>query len=127
MDSFWDFFWLMISTFLFFGYLIVLFQIIIDLFRDHTVSGMAKAVWVFGLIILPLLTALAYLITRGGGMAQRQMSSVQAAQRDTERYIQSVAGGGSSPSEEIAKAKGLLDAGTITAAEYESLKAKALG
>ncbi|MGD9961026.1 SHOCT domain-containing protein [Nocardioides sp.] len=127
MDSFWDFFWLMISTFLFFGYLVVLFQIIIDLFRDHSVSGLAKALWVFGLLILPLLTALAYLITRGGGMAHRQMASMQAAQRDTEAYIQSVAGGGSSPSEEIAKAKALLDSGTISASEYDALKAKALG
>jgi hypothetical protein len=126
MDSFWDFFWLMISTFLFFGYLVVLFQIIIDLFRDHTVSGVAKALWVFGLLVLPLLTALAYLVLRGGGLAQRQLSSLQAAQRDTEAYIQSVAGGGSSPSEEIARAKALLDAGTISAAEYDSLKAKAL-
>ena len=126
MDSFWDFFWLMIWSFLFFSYLMVMFQIVIDLFRDSTVSGAAKAVWVFGLIMLPFLTALIYLVQRGGGMAERQMSSHQAAQRQTETYIQSVAGGGSSPSEEISKAKALLDAGTITAQEYDTLKARAL-
>jgi hypothetical protein len=127
VDSFSDFFWLMISTFLFFGYLIVLFQIIIDLFRDHTVSGGAKALWVLGLLVLPLLTALVYLFSRGGGMAQRQIATYQSAQRDTEAYIQSVAGSGSSPSEEIARAKALLDSGTITPLEYDALKAKALG
>ncbi|MGD9962013.1 SHOCT domain-containing protein [Nocardioides sp.] len=125
MDSFWDFFWLMISAFLFFGYLMVLFQILIDLFRDHSVSGGMKAVWVFGLVILPFLTALIYLFARGGGMAQRAMAEHQNARQQTEAYIQSVAGG-ASPSEEIAKAKALLDSGTISSSEYDALKARAL-
>jgi hypothetical protein len=127
MDSFWDFFWFMVATFLFVGYLVVLFQIVVDLFRDRSVGGVAKAVWVLCLLFLPFLTALVYLIVRGGGMAERQVASMRAAQQETETYIKSVAGGGgSSPAAEIAHAKELLDAGTITQTEYEALKAKAL-
>ncbi len=75
MDSFWDFFWFIISFFLLMAYLMVLFQIVVDLFRDHTVGGGMKAVWVLGLIFLPILTALIYLIARGGGMAERAMAA----------------------------------------------------
>lgn len=126
MDSFWDFFWLMIMTFLFIGYLLVLMQIVGDLFRDRSVSGATKAVWILCLLVFPMITALVYLITRGDGMAERQVSSYQSAQRDAESYIQSVAGTSASPAEEITKAKSLLDAGTISQAEYDALKAKAL-
>ena len=127
MDSFWEFFWFMLTTFFLVAYLMILFQIIRDLFRDHSVSGGMKAVWVVGLIFLPLLTAVVYLIARGPGMAQRQVADVTAAQESAEAYIRSVAGGGSSPSDEIARAKALQDAGTISTEEYERLKAKALG
>ena len=67
MDSFWDFFWFIISFFLLVAYLMVLFQIVIDLFRDHTVGGGMKALWVVGLIFLPILTAVIYLIARAAG------------------------------------------------------------
>jgi Short C-terminal domain/Phospholipase_D-nuclease N-terminal len=124
VDSFWDFFWLMIMTFLFVGYLIVLLQIVSDLFRDSSVSGGVKAVWIFCLLFFPMITALVYLIARGSGMAERQAAIYKSAQRDAESYIQSVAG--TSPAEEITKAKSLLDAGTISQEEYDALKAKAL-
>ena len=78
------------------------------------------------LIIFPLLTSLIYLIARGHGMAERQVSAVQAAQADADAYIRSVAATGS-PAEEIAKAKALHDSGAINDEEYASLKAKALG
>ncbi|PJJ56773.1 phospholipase D-like protein [Mumia flava] len=125
MDDFWDFFWLMIWAFLFVAYLIVLFQIITDLFRDHELSGWWKAVWVFFLIVVPFLTALVYLIARGPGMARRQMAAAQQAKDATDSYIQQVAG--QSPADEIASAKALLDAGTITQDEFDHLKAKAMG
>ncbi len=115
MDSFWDFFWLMITTFLFIGYLVVLMQIVGDLFRDRSVSGGAKAIWIFCLLFFPMITALVYLITRGDGMAERTRDS----------FSQSV-GSSASPAEEITKAKTLLDAGTISQEEYDALKAKAL-
>ena len=125
MDSFWDFFWFIISFFLLMAYLMVLFQIVIDLFRDHTVGGGMKAVWVVGLIFLPVLTAVIYLIARGSGMAERAMAAAQGAQQDADAYIRSVAAS-SSPADEIARAKSLLDSGAITADEFEKLKAKAL-
>nr|WP_221199729.1 SHOCT domain-containing protein [Nocardioides soli] len=109
------------------AYLVVLFQILTDLFRDKGTSGWMKAVWVFFLIILPLITSLVYLIARGHGMAERNVAAMKAAQADTDAYIRSVSSGAGSPAEEIARAKALLDAGTINQAEYESLKAKALG
>ena len=126
MDSFWDFFWFIISFFLLMAYLVVLFQILTDLFRDKATSGWAKAVWVFFLIFLPILTSLVYLIARGQDMAERNISAAQAAQADADAYIRSVATS-SSPSEEIAKAKALHDSGAITQEEYAALKAKALG
>ncbi len=125
--SFWDIIWFIILSFAFIAYLMVLFNIIFDLFRDHQVSGLGKAVWMILLIFFPFLTAIVYLIVRGGGMAERHNRDVQAVQASQAEYIKSVAGsGGTSPTEEITKAKGLLDAGAITQAEFDSLKAKAL-
>ena len=126
MDSFWDFFWFIISFFLLMAYLVVLFQILTDLFRDHQTSGWVKAFWVFFLIILPLITSLVYLIARGQGMAERNIAAVKSAQASQEEYIRSVSGGGASPSDEIARAKTLLDSGAISQAEFDTLKAKAL-
>ena len=123
--GFWDFFWLLIWGYFFFAYLIVMFRIITDLFRDPEVGGWLKAIWFIGLIVLPFLTALAYLITRGRGMAERQMAAVREAQGETDQYIQSVAGR-TNPAEQIASAKALLDAGTITQPEFDQLKVKAL-
>jgi hypothetical protein len=123
--SFWDLIWWFLWAFVFFAYLMALFSIIGDLFRDHKLSGGWKAVWIFFLIFFPVITALIYLIARGGGMAKRNVEAAQAYKGAQDEYIKSVAGT-SSPSEEIAKAKQLLDAGTITPAEYEAIKSKAL-
>ena len=126
MDSFWDFFWFILSFFLLMAYLVVLFQILTDLFRDREVSGWLKAVWVLLLIFFPIITSLVYLITRGQGMTERGAATMRAAQADTDAYIRSVASNGGSPSDEIARAKGLLDSGAISQAEFDRLKAKAL-
>jgi len=126
VDSFWDFFWFIISFFLLMAYLVVLFQILTDLFRDRETGGVKKAIWVFFLIILPLITSLVYLIARGQSMAERNIAAVQAAQSDTESYIRSVSASAGSPADEIGRAKGLLDSGAITQAEFDALKAKAL-
>jgi hypothetical protein len=123
--NFGDFFWLLIWSFVFVFYLMILFQIIRDLFRDRDLSGWWKALWIIALIFVPFLTALIYLIVRGRGMAERQAGEVQQAQAATDSYIQEVAGRGN-PAEQIATAKRLLDDGTITAAEFERLKAAAL-
>ena len=122
--SIWDlmawFFW----AFVFVSYLMVVFTIIGDIFRDSSLNGWLKAVWIIFLVFLPFLTSLVYLIARGQGMAQRrgeQIAELQAAQT---AYIRETAG--SSPADDITKARGLLDSGVITQAEFETLKAKAL-
>jgi hypothetical protein len=125
MSNFWDLLWLMFSAFMFVAYLFVMFQVVADLFRDRELGGLGKAAWIVGLILLPFLTALIYVIARGRGMAERQQAAAQRMQTDAEAYIKQVAG--KSPAEQIADAKRLLDDGTITADEFARLKAKALG
>ena len=123
--SFSDFFWLLIWSFFLVCYLMVLFQIIGDLFRDKDLSGWWKALWIIFLIIFPFLAAVIYLIARGRGLAERQAGAVQSAQAATDQYIQSVASRGN-PAEQIASAKTLLDNGTISQEEFDKLKQKAL-
>jgi len=114
---------LIFSTFVLVTYLIVLLQIVVDLFRDSELGGGSKVLWMIGLMFLPILTAVIYIIARGRGMADRQRASMQRAKSDTDAYIREVAG--KSPVEQIADAKALLDAGTINADEFAKLKAKA--
>lgn len=118
--------WLLLTTwwFLFLAYLLVLFQIVADLFRDRDFSGWWKAVWIVGLIALPLLSALVYVIARGRGMAQRQSSALVETKRQTDEYIRAAAG--RSPAAEIAHAKDLLDQGVITPEEFGRLKSQTL-
>src|SRR4051794_35447716 len=123
--GFWDFFWLLIWTFLFVTYLMVLFQIFGDLFRDRQLGGGAKALWIIGLIVMPFLVMLIYVVVRGRGMAERQLGAVRQAQTETDQYIKSVAST-SSPTDQITSAKALLDTGSITPAEFDQLKATAL-
>jgi hypothetical protein len=124
MIDFWTGFWLILEFFLLVAYLLVLFHIVVDLFRDTELGGFAKVLWIVGLIFLPFLTALLYIIVRGGGMAYRQRAAMQRAKADTDAYIREVAG--KSPADQIATAKALLDAGTINQDEFAKLKAKAL-
>lgn len=124
-DNFWNIIWLFFWSFAFIAYLFALFAIISDLFRDHKLNGWWKALWIIFLIFVPFLTALVYLIARGPGMAERSQKEARQVQQATDQYIRQVAA--ASPSDEIAKAKALLDSGTITQAEFEHLKAVALG
>jgi hypothetical protein len=124
MSNFWDLMWLILSTFVFVAYLLILFQIVGDLFRDSELGGGSKALWLICLIFLPMLTALVYVIVRGNGMANRQRAAMQRSKAEAEDYIRQVAG--KSPAEQIADAKALLDAGTINQDEFAKLKAKAL-
>lgn len=120
-----DIIWWFLWVFVFVAYLFALFAVIGDLFRDHELSGWWKAVWIIFLIFVPFLTLLVYLIARGNGMARRGAAEAKQLQAAQDAYIKQVAAA-PSPSDEIAKAKALLDAGTISAAEYEAIKAKAL-
>ena len=123
--DFWHWVLILLWWFLFFAYLVILFQILGDLFRDSKLSGWWKAIWIVFLIIFPFLAALVYVIARGNGMAQRQAEAMRQAKADTDTYIREVAGG-KSAAEHIADAKALLDSGAISQAEYDQLKAKAL-
>ena len=123
--SFWDIIWFIIVSFAFVAYLMILFNIIVDLFRDPAESGVMKAVWMICLIFIPFLTAIIYLIVRGPGMAERQGHAYNEARQAQDEYIKSVAGT-ASPTEQIAQAKALLDNGSITQDEYAAIKAKAL-
>jgi len=123
--GFWDFFWLLVWSFFFVMYLMVLFHIISDLFRDNSLNGWLKALWIIALLVVPFLSALIYLIARGRGMAERQTRQIESTRAATDQYIQTVAGH-SNPAGEIETAKALLDSGTITQAEFETLKQKTL-
>ena len=116
--SFWFFIWI--------SAIMIWFQCIIDMFRDHTLSGWAKAGWALVLIFIPWLGALIYLIARGKSMNERRMAAYAELQATQQRYIQDVAGKAANPADQIASAKALLDSGAITQQEYEALKAKAL-
>jgi len=124
-DDFWSVIWLFFWGFVFISYLMALFSIVADLFRDHTLNGWWKALWIIFLVFAPFITALVYVIARGRGMAERSQRDVRQAQAATDNYIRDVAG--SSPADEIAKAKALLDSGTISQEEYAHLKSRALG
>jgi hypothetical protein len=124
MTNFWDILYLIASSFFFVAYLIVLFHVILDLFRDPELAGGYKALWLIGLVFVPFLTALGYILVRGKGMAERQGAALERAKSDTDAYIRQVAG--KSPAEQIADAKALFDAGTISQGEFDRLKEKAL-
>lgn len=122
-STIWDAIWWFFTIFVFVAYLIALFSIISDLFRDRELSGVYKAIWLLFLIFLPFLTALVYLIFRGRGMGDRAERQAREAKAAADDYIRTVAGG---PAFEIAQAKQLLDSGTISEAEFQSLKQSAL-
>ena len=124
LSNIWDFIWMFFTIFVFFAWLMVLFSIISDLFRDRALSGWAKAVWLVALIFVPVLTALIYLIARGKGMAERSAAQASAQRSAADDYIRSVAG--STPAQELSQAKTLIDSGAISAEEYANLKAKIL-
>jgi hypothetical protein len=111
--------------FLFFAWFMCLFWILGDIFRSKDLGGGAKTLWVVFVIIIPWLGILAYLIARGHGMHERQLEQVREVQAAQAAYIKSVAAP-SGAATQIADAKGLLDSGAITQAEFDQLKAKAL-
>jgi hypothetical protein len=118
-------FWTMLVFFAFVVWIWILFVVLGDIFRRHDTSGFAKVLWIIFIIILPYLGVFVYLIAEQRGMAERAQKRSKDAQAHLEDYVQSVAPK-SDPAEQISKAKALLDSGSITQAEFESLKQKAL-
>jgi hypothetical protein len=118
---FWSFLWF----FLFFIWIWLLIMVFADIFRSHDLGGVAKAIWVIFVILVPYLGVFVYLIARGHKMGEHAAQDAARQDAATRQYIQSVTAA-SSPAEEIARLADLKAAGTITDAEYEQLKAKAL-
>jgi Phospholipase_D-nuclease N-terminal/Short C-terminal domain len=123
--SFWDIVWFIVIAYAFMTYLLLLFSIIGDLFRDQDTSGIVKAAWMFALIFVPFLSALVYLVVKGDGMAKRSAQSAAEMRAQQDAYIRETAGT-TTPADQITQAKGLLARGEISEAEFATLKAKAL-
>jgi len=121
-----DLFWTMFIFFIWILWIMLVFRIFVDIFRRHDLSGWGKAGWIILVCALPFLGVFVYLIAHGGGMAQRDVSQARESQAQFDDYVRQTAGGGGAAAE-IERAKGLLDSGAITQAEYDSIKAKALG
>jgi len=112
--------------FLLFAWIWILISIIGDLFRDHELSGVAKAVWVFFLVFLPFLGVLLYLIVRGNGMRDRTIKAQVDAKKEFDSYVREQAHAGS-PADELHKLAELKDKGALSAEEFDQAKAKLLG
>lgn len=124
-SSFWEFMYLILISFFLLAYLTLMFRIVVDLFRDESLGGFAKAIWIVALFIVPFIAALAYVMFRGQGMAERQHADERRVMEAQEAYIRRVSG--TSAPDQIARARELLSQGAITDAEYAQLKAQALG
>ena len=120
-----NFVWLMIMFFAFVIWFWILISVFSDIFRRRDIGGGMKAIWIIFVVLFWWLGVLIYLIVEHNGMAERSMEQMKAQQAQQAEYIQTVAG--TSPADQIASAKGLLDSGAITQAEFDTLKAKALG
>jgi len=121
-----DFLWSLLAIYAIFFYFMILFRVIGDLFSDPDAGGLAKTVWLIALLVLPFLSLFIYLIIRGKDMTHRataRAAEMNAAQRD---YIRQVAGTPDDATTKIEKAHNLFDAGAISAAEFDTLKAQAL-
>ena len=125
--SFLDVFWAMCIFFAWVFWFWLLITVFSDLFRRHDLSGGMKALWTIFVFVLPFLGVFIYLISQGRHMAERNQAQAQAAQAQFDARVQSAAGGPGGPAAEIEKAKQLLDSGAINQAEFEAIKANALG
>jgi hypothetical protein len=115
-----------LAIFFFVVWIWILITILMDLFRDHEVSGWAKAAWVFFLVFFPIITALIYLIVRGPGMRQRAIDEQVEAKKQFDQYVQQTAAAGS-PVEELKKLDEMKKSGSISDEDYDKLKAKIVG
>ena len=121
-----QFFWSLIWFTLFFIWIWLLFIVFGDIFRSKDLSGVAKALWVIFVIVVPYLGVFIYVIARGGKMQEHAVQRAQAQDQAMRQYVQNVAPAGGS-ADEIQKLADLRAAGTITEEEFQAAKAKALG
>ena len=122
-----DLMWTMAVFFLWIVWIWLLFTVFADIFRRHDTSGFGKVLWLIFVILVPFLGVFVYLIANHDGMTKRNIERMQNQQAQMDDYVRSVSGGGGGAAAEIEKAKGLLDSGAISQAEFDSIKAKALG
>lgn len=123
LGAFWTFLWFFLWILWFF----LLFRIIVDIFRDHSMSGWAKAAWLIFIIILPFLGVFVYLIARGGSMAKRDMDQAKSQEQAFRSYVQEAAGSsGGGTASELSRLADLKERGVITDAEFQQQKAKLL-
>ena len=115
-----------LEIFIFAAWLMILFTVISDLFRDHSISGWAKAAWIIFLIFLPFLGTFVYLIARHDGMRERSLAAQQQAQKQFDSYVRQAAGSGSA-ADELTKLAKLHDENKLSDAEFERAKAKIVG
>jgi hypothetical protein len=113
------------EVFFFVIWIWILITILTDLFRDHALSGWAKAAWVLFLVFIPFITALIYLIARGGGMRERALKAQAEAKEHMDTYIREQAHAGS-PADELHKLQELKEKGALSDAEFDQAKAKLL-
>ncbi|HEX5307548.1 MAG TPA: SHOCT domain-containing protein [Solirubrobacteraceae bacterium] len=118
-------FWTMLIFFAFVIWIWILITVLLDLFRRHDTSGWMKVLWIIFIVVLPYLGVFVYLIAEHKGMTERAVKQQSDAKAEFDKYVQSVATQ-SDPTEQIAKAKQMLDAGTINQGEFEQIKRKAL-
>jgi Short C-terminal domain/Phospholipase_D-nuclease N-terminal len=118
-------FWTMLIFFAFVVWIWILFTVLADIFSRHDTSGFAKVLWIIFIIVIPYFGVFIYLIAEHNGMTERALARQKGAEDQVKQYVQSVAGPGD-PTEQIAKAKQLLDNGSITQAEFDQIKQKAL-
>ena len=118
-----DVLWTIIVFFAWLAWIWIAITCFIDIFRRHDIGGVHKAVWIVFIIVIPFLGVLVYLIAQHDGIRERSVKQAQDQQAAFDSYVKQTAGGSAS---EIAQAKELLDAGTITQEEFDSIKAKAL-
>jgi hypothetical protein len=118
-------FWTMLIFFAFVVWIWILITVLADIFRRHDTSGFAKVLWIIFIIVLPYLGVFIYLIAEHTGMTERAVKQQHDTQAQFDQYVKSVATK-ADPTEQIAKAKQMLDSGTITQAEFDQIKQKAL-
>jgi hypothetical protein len=118
-------FWTMLIFFAFVVWIWILFTVLADLFRRHDTSGFSKVLWIIFIIVLPYLGVFVYLVVEHKGMTERAVKQQRDVQSQFDQYVQSVAAQ-ADPTEQIAKAKQMLDNGTITQTEFDQIKQKAL-
>ncbi len=118
-------FWTMLMVFIWVAWIMLLFRVFGDIFRNHDMGGFAKALWSIFVIVVPFLGVFVYVLSHGDGMTRREVARAQAAQADFQSYVRTVASDGGA-ADEIAKLADLKSSGVITEAEFAQQKAKLL-